>query len=374
MDQNGFDVSMVSADGPELDKVKKNEGVPHYIIPLTRKLTPIQDLYALVKMVMLFRKKKPHLVHTHTPKAGLIGMLAAYIARVPLRIHTIAGLPIMTAKGAQATILRFTEKLTSAVSTEIWPNSLSIKKYMIENKLASQNKLNIIGEGSSNGIDLSHFDTDRERPFSADLNQKLSIIPKDDKIILFIGRIVSSKGIIELIEGFQALHSSQPNTTLVLAGSYETVRTSEDVPIHIKETISSHPKILHLGWVDEVPRLLNFADVLVHPSHREGFPNVILQALASNCCVVCANIPGNIDAVKFGKYAHLTQVGNAKSIETALSKAFTEIENQNFDGKEARMWVESNFDRPIIHKTMRNEYLRLLVEKGLSPQVEKTPI
>src|SRR5690606_29772305 len=158
MSTNGFEVIGVSSPGEALHDVERNEGVKTVGIEMTRSITPIQDLKALVQLIQLFRKEKPHIVHTHTPKAGLLGMMAAKIAGVPHRLHTVAGMPLTVATGSKRQLLNQMEKLTYACATKVYPNSFGLEKIILDEKFTSPSKLKVIGNGSSNGIDTSIFD------------------------------------------------------------------------------------------------------------------------------------------------------------------------------------------------------------------------
>jgi len=148
---------MISADGKERDEIIKNEGCPHIVVPMTRQITPWQDLKCLWQLIKIFRKEKPKIVHTHTPKAGLLGMLAAYICSVKVRIHTVAGLPLMVEKGFKFRLLTLIEKITYAAANRVWPNSTSLKNYIIEKRFTKKSKLGVILMGSSNGINLNRY-------------------------------------------------------------------------------------------------------------------------------------------------------------------------------------------------------------------------
>ena len=158
MSKNGFDVIMISSDGKGLNDVIKNEKCSHFIVPLTRKITPFKDLIATLSLYRIIVREKPDIVHTHTPKAGIVGMLASFLARVPIRLHTVAGLPLLEVKGMKRVVLNLVEKLTYKFSTKVYPNSYGLKNIILKNRFTSEEKLCVIGNGSSNGIDTSFFD------------------------------------------------------------------------------------------------------------------------------------------------------------------------------------------------------------------------
>ena len=191
MTKNGFDVLMISAEGKELPAVIENEKCRHIIVPMTRKITPFRDLACFFKLISIFRKEKPDIVHTHTPKAGLLGMLAARYCGIKVRIHTVAGLPMMTAKGLKFQLLKITEKITYAAANHVWPNSNSLLRYIIANHLSYSKKTNIIAKGSTNGIDLNRFSAAAlDEKIIADTRAKVNYSAQN-KYLLYIGRLVT---------------------------------------------------------------------------------------------------------------------------------------------------------------------------------------
>src|SRR5699024_1403627 len=207
--------------GEKLDKVRQTQGIRTVAISMTRTISPAADLKALWQLYRLFKKEKPDIVHTHTPKAGLLGMMAAKMAGVPHRLHTIAGLPLTVATGIKRTILNQTEKLTYASATRVYPNSHGLQKFVLENKFTSRDKLKVIGHGSSNGIDTSVFDPGSVSEETKKALGKELKIAKDDFIFLFVGRVVTDKGIHELVSAFKRLQERQEEIQLIIVGDYE---------------------------------------------------------------------------------------------------------------------------------------------------------
>ena len=290
MSKNGFDVTMISAGGEEIKEVIKNEDCKHLIFPLTRKITPIQDLKAVLKLFRYLKKEKPYIVHTHTPKAGIVGMLASYLAGVPIRLHTVAGLPLMEVREVKRFVLNFVEKLTYKCSTRVYPNSYGLKKIILKNGFTSENKLKVIGNGSSNGIDTSYFDPEL---FSIKDNEDLKTnlgIKKTDFVFIFVGRIVSDKGINELIEAFDKMSLVEENIKLLLVGPFE----DELDPLHkkTKVLINNNNKIILVGYQNDVRPYFSISNCLVFPSYREGFPNVVMQAGAMKLPSIVSDING----------------------------------------------------------------------------------
>ena len=254
MASNGFDVKGVSSEGEELREVHENEGIVMEAINMSRKITPFQDLKSLWEMWNFLRKEKPQIVHTHTPKAGIIGMLAARLAGVPHRLHTVAGLPLMEATGIKRKILNFVEKLTYSSATRVYPNSKGLYDFILQNNFTQSNKLKIIANGSSNGINTTFFSPDQVTELErVALREKLNIQP-DDFVFVFVGRIVSDKGINELIKAFSELKTAENNELtsikLLLVGGLE----SDLDPLHPETLaeINQNKGIISAGFQQDV--------------------------------------------------------------------------------------------------------------------------
>lgn len=357
MKDHGWEVLMVSADGREIAQVVKKEEVDHFIVPFTRKITPIQDLKCLFKLYKLFKREKPDIVHTHTPKAGLLGMIAANLAGVKIRIHTIAGIPAMVAEGKKKGILELAEKWTYANATEVWPNSNGLYKYVLEKGLCPEKNLKLLGRGSSNGVDLTKFNRNalKENHLVA---ATMRIMPGDeDFIILAIGRLVKDKGVEELVRSF--LNSKIVNKSkLVLLGAYE--QDLDPISPEIIQMIQDHPRIVQIDWTDHVPHYMAIADILVHPSHREGFPNVLLEAGAMQLPVICSDIIGNNELIKQQKTGLLFPVKDEEILKEAIEFAFVKRDKMAQFADNLYQEVVDNFDRKKIHTAIFAQYQRLI--------------
>ncbi len=357
MSENGFEVIAVSSDGREISQVTKHEGVRHEVIPFTRKITPIQDLKCIYQLVKLFRKEKPDIVHTHTPKAGLLGMIAANLAGVKIRIHTLAGIPAMAAEGSRKGLLEKAEKWTYANATEVWPNSQGLFSYVIRHQLAPETKLRLIGKGSSNGVDLNHYSREslKENHLVA---ATMRIMPgEEDFIILAIGRLVKDKGIEELVSAF--LNSKIVNRSkLVLLGAFE--QDLNPLSPEIIQTIQDHPRIIQIDWSDHVSHYLALADVLVHASHREGFPNVLLEAGAMQVPIICSDIIGNRDLITQQKTGLIFPVKDAPILKEALEFAYVKREKMAEYAQRLHQEICEKYDRKKVHQQILTHYQRLL--------------
>lgn len=357
MGEKGMEVLMVSSDGREVAQVLKNEGVRHEVIPFTRQITPIQDMKCLWQLYQLFKREQPDIVHTHTPKAGILGMLAAKLAGVKVRIHTLAGIPYMVAEGGKKGLLEKVEKYTYQYATEVWPNSFGLKKFVLKENLCQEEKLHIIGKGSSNGVDLEKFNRNalKENHLVA---ATMRILPgENDFVILSVGRLVKDKGIEELVSAFTN-SKIENKSKLVLLGSFE--QDLNPLSPETIQTISDHPGIVQIDWSDHVAHYMALADVLVHPSHREGFPNVLLEAGAMQLPVICSGIIGNTDIISQQKTGLIFPVKDAAVLKEALEFAFVKRDKMAQMAMSLYQEVTLNYSRPIIHQEIYDRYSQLL--------------
>ena len=362
MASNGFDVKGVSSEGEELREVHENEGIVMEAINMSRKITPFQDLKSLWEMWNFLRKEKPQIVHTHTPKAGIIGMLAARLAGVPHRLHTVAGLPLMEAIGTKRKILNFVEKLTYSSATRVYPNSKGLYDFILQNNFTQSNKLKIIANGSSNGIDTTFFSPDQVTELErVTLREKLNIQP-DNFVFVFVGRIVSDKGINELIKAFSELQAAENNEPagikLLLVGGLEN-----DLDPLNPETlaeINQNKDIISVGFQQDVRSFFAIADALVFPSYREGFPNVVMQAGAMGLPSIVSDINGCNEIIIEGENGLIIP---SKNVEKLKEKMLTLAKDKNLYTKlkgNSRRMIENRYEQSVVWNALLEEYEGLL--------------
>ena len=362
MASNGFDVKGVSSEGEELKEVRENEGIVMEAINMSRKITPFQDLKSLWEMWNFLRKEKPQIVHTHTPKAGIIGMLAARLAGVPHRLHTVAGLPLMEATGTKRKILNFVEKLTYSSATRVYPNSKGLYDFILQNNFTQSNKLKIIANGSSNGIDTAFFSPDQVTELErVTLREKLNIQP-NDFVFVFVGRIVSDKGINELIKAFselQAVENNEPTgIKLLLVGGLEN-----DLDPLNPETlaeINQNKDIISVGFQQDVRPFFAISDALAFPSYREGFPNVVMQAGAMGLPSIVSDINGCNEIIVEGKNGLIIP---PKNVEKLKEKMLTLAKDKNLYTKlkgNSRRMIENRYEQSVVWNALLEEYEGLL--------------
>lgn len=358
MKENGFDVIMVSSEGKEWPDIIKNEQCDYRIVHMTRKITPFTDLKSLWQLYRLFRKERPDIIHSHTPKAGLLAMLAAKMAGIKIRIHTIAGLRFMTAKGMTRRVLIFMEKLTGKAAHYVWPNSHSLLNYIRQNKLIKEKKLELIGHGSSNGIDLNRFSAAALKPEKINAIKQLLNYDENCFYILNMGRIVKDKGIDEVLKSFTAVHAANSKLRLIMLGAFED--DLDPVSDEARKILNTHPAITHIDWSDDVEYFMHLSHLLIHASYREGFPNTLLQAGAMNCPIICSAIEGSIDIVTHHETGLLFQPRNAEDLLDKLQYALSHSGEMKLYAGNLRMKIEKYFSQQYLHSCLKEKYLELL--------------
>lgn len=285
-----YEVIGVSSYGDPLKEVQLNEGIRTFNVEMSRSITPFQDLKSVYNLYKFFKKENPFIVHTHTPKAGTVGLLAAKFAGVPHRLHTVAGLPLLETKGFKRKLLDAVEKFTYKCATLVLPNSKGLKDIILKNQYTNSKKLKVIGNGSSNGIDTKHYDTKLVNELDKIILKKELKIDVNDIVFIFIGRIVKDKGINELVDAFNNLSLKHTNTKLLLVGPREN--HLDPLLPETENLILSNKNILSVGIQKDIRPYVSISHALVFPSYREGFPNVVLQASCMELPCIVSDING----------------------------------------------------------------------------------
>ena len=216
-----YEVVAISSPGYELLEIQRDEGIRTSSVRMSRQISPFKDIISIIKLIRLMHREKPLIVHSHTPKAGFVSMVASYITGVPYRLHTVAGLPLMGTTGFKKKVLLWVEKITYLLATRIYPNSFNLEKYILEKKLTDKEKSKVLGYGSSNGIDIKYFDIDNiSENTIVKIKSDLGIYA-EDFVFIFIGRIVKDKGVEELLNAFLKLSENYSNVKLLILGNFE---------------------------------------------------------------------------------------------------------------------------------------------------------
>jgi len=356
--KNGLDVIAISSPQKELEEISLIEGVNTFSVEMTRIISPWQDIKSIYFVYKILKKVKPEIIHTHTPKAGIVGMLAAKLTGVPYRLHTVAGLPLLEASGAKRIVLNFVERLTYACATNVYPNSYGLEEIIEREGFCRKEKLKVLANGSSNGIDTTVFDY---HFFDIAEKEKLRRdyqIEQDDFVFSFVGRLVKDKGINELVQAFKRIHEQCPKTKLVLVGSFE--KELDPLTPETEKEIDSNPAIITTGFQNDVRPYFAISDVFVFPSYREGFPNVVMQAGAMGLPSIVTDINGCNEIIIEGQNGLIIPPKDVQALEQAMLKLLTDAELRTSLAQQARPLIVSRYEQKVVWEALLAEYNRLL--------------
>ena len=262
-----FEVTAISADKKELERIATKYSVKNHHVEMTRTISPLKDIISVWKLYQYLRKEKPSIVHSHTPKAGIVGMMAAWLAGVPHRFHTVAGLPLLESAGSRRTILNNIEKLTCRLATKVYPNSFELQKIIVQAHFCNPEKMKVIGNGSSNGIDTQHFS-----PIQISIEQRQQLrehigLSGSDFVFIFVGRLVKDKGINELITAFKNLQS------FIATKNDEATPNTKHPASNIQHPTSDIPHSVIARKNDEgTPNIQHHTSNIPHPTPHAQHP------------------------------------------------------------------------------------------------------
>jgi glycosyltransferase involved in cell wall biosynthesis len=350
-----YEVLAVSSKVAELDLLEKQSGLRISGVNMTRKITPFKDLAALWNLYRLLRREKPEMVHTHTPKAGLLGMLAAQLAGVPVRLHTVAGMPLLERQGLTRKVLEIAEKLTYLCATRVYPNSQAMKQLIESHNYCPPKKLKVIGNGSSNGIDTSVFDPELFTTQARHQTRQTMGISPDDVVYCFIGRMVADKGVKELVEAFVKITQHNRSAKLLLIGPFEN--DLDPLNQFTVDKILNHSSIIWKDFQADVRPYLSISDMFVFPSYREGFPNVVMQAGAMNLPCIVTNINGSNEIIQQEKNGIIVPVKNAKALQNAMEQLTHNPALRKKLSMNARKMIVARYDQHYVMNELLKEYL-----------------
>ncbi|MDE6234865.1 MAG: glycosyltransferase family 4 protein [Muribaculaceae bacterium] len=354
----GAEVVAVSSPEKALVEYGSAEGVRTVGVPMERHISPLRDLRSLWSMIRVFRKERPAMVHSMTPKAGLISMMAAWVCRVPVRIHTFTGLVFPTSTGLKQKILMFTDGLTCACATHVIPEGEGVKADLT-NYGITRKPLRVLGHGNVKGIDLERFDPTREevRAEALRIRKELGISP-DDFVFVFIGRLVGDKGINELVEAFGRLQKEHPEVRLILVGPEEA--ELDPLKGETMAEIGSNDAISAVGRQSDVRPWYAVADAFVFPSYREGFPNCVIEAGAMGLPSIVTDINGSREIVLDGENGVVIPSKNSKALYDAMRDFVEDDDRRGRMAAKARELMASRFEQSYVRGCLKDFYRTVL--------------
>ncbi len=350
-----FEVVAVSGGADEMNAVRTREKVKVREVSMQRGISPFRDVVSLYKLFLLFRQEKPDIVHSITPKAGLLTMLAAKMAGVPIRIHTFTGLIFPSKTGFLQSILIHMDKILCACATAIYPEGQGVKQDLINYGITNK-PLKVLANGNINGVDFSHFDYHLFQEYGLQAKHQYELEGK--LIFLNIGRMVKDKGIVELVRSFIRLFNEGNNVALVLVGSLE--QDLDPLPDDVLDAIERHPGITWVGYQSDVRPFIAMSDVLIFPSYREGFPNVPLQCGAFRKAMVLSDINGCNEIITHYKNGLLVKPKSEEEVYLAMLYMLKNPEKRNNFGREAYAHIKENFEQDSVWEAQLAAYHSLI--------------
>jgi glycosyltransferase involved in cell wall biosynthesis len=361
----GFRVTLVSSPGKLLALTASQEGVESVAIPMRREIAPVADLLSLLRLCWLLYRLKPDMTEFSTPKAGLLGSIAATLCRVPVRVYFLRGLKLETSTGIKRRILLAAERLASACSHTVLCNSDSLRNQVLALDVAQKSKLRLLGSGSSNGVDVERF-----HPGESNLRNRLGL-PQDADVVGFVGRLTRDKGVPELVEAFDAILAERPKSHLLLVGWFDAAE--DELGRALRSRIENHPRIHLTGYVADTAPYYRVMDVMVLPTWREGFPNVVLEAAATGIPVVTTLATGSRDAVVPEITGLLIPPGYPVAIRESVLRLLHNPEHCRRMGWAARAWVLDHYvNDHVLGRTA--QYYRSLLDLNLPRNSRSKPI
>jgi glycosyltransferase involved in cell wall biosynthesis len=354
MQQQGFEVTVISSPGEELAEVATQELVNTISIPIQREISLLADLVSLWQIYKALKEIKPDIVNASTPKAGFLGMMAAWISRVPVRIYLLRGLRAETAVGTKRIILNTTERIASFCAHHVVAVSKSLSLVYSQEKLVNPIKVTIIGDGSSNGVDPDKFlPNENTHDKSNLLRQELDLTP-NTPVIGFVGRFTKDKGIIELVNAFKIIQETLPSSRLLLVGDFEA---GDPLPLEIVEKIKFDSSIIITGFVKDTSLYYPLMQIFAFPSYREGFPNAPLEAALAGVPTVGFAATGVIDAIQDGVTGVVIEIRDANVLAIEALKLLEDPTLRNLMGEAAKNRAINDFSPKTVWANWQQFYI-----------------
>ena len=343
-----YEIVGLSSPGEALERVAEREGVRAIAVPMARRISLKSDLISLCRLVKVFRNEKPTMVHSMTPKAGLLCMMAAWIAGIPVRVHTFTGLVFPTATGLKRRILMATDWLTCACATHIIPEGEGVKNDLLNNGI-TQKPLKVLGYGNVRGVDLDFYSRRSE------VMKLAAEIKKDVFTFVFVGRIVRDKGINELCQAMDKL-SKSVQARLILVGNFED--SLDSISDDARGIIKRNPAIESVGpkYGDELLSYYAASDCFVFPSYREGFPNTVIEAGAMGLPSIVTDINGSREIIRQGENGVIVPSKDADALYEAMLDMVNDNATRDRMADNAREMIASRFEQGFVRKCLYDFY------------------
>jgi len=357
----GHEVTLITSSGPELSQFEHHKKLNIKVIEIPRSIHPFKDIIALFRLMVFFLFHRFDIVHSYTPKAGLLTALAAFITKQPKRLHTWTGQQWLNMKGFNRIICRIADRFIGLLSSQCYVDSPSQKRLLISESIIHPDKISVIGNGSLAGVNTSRFNSDRWSVADREAVLKKLRIPSDSTVITFIGRINEYKGIRELFSAFIEICRKR-NLDLLMVGPIDNEHN--DI-INIIEGIHDHPRIHFTGYTSTPEFYLAVTDILCLPSYREGFGTVVIEAASMGIPTVGTIIDGIIDAIVDKETGLLVPARDVNSLMEALLLLIDNPDFRNSLGEKALYRCRTFFNSKTMNLLTIKEYEKLVITPAI---------
>lgn len=353
----GIDLTLISGDEQELGRLSRELGVKAKSIPMVRQPSPYRDLKSLFSLYRYLRREQFDIVHSSTPKAGLLSAVAGKAASTPIRLHTFTGQRWATLSGFSRQLLKFFDRLIATLSTQTYADSESQKEFLIEAGIVPPEKICVLGSGSISGVNIARFSQETWGETHRRQTRRQLGIAEDALIIAFVGRVTGDKGIIELVDAFSNISKLNSSVYLLIVGPRET--ELDPIPVRTSQSIEQNSQIIATGFTSTPEQYLAVADIFCLPSYREGFGTVVVEAAAMGLPAVATQITGLTDAIIAGKTGLLVPAKDPEALSEALLQLIEQPALRQQLGAAAKARVEEEFQDSYVNNLVIEEYFRL---------------
>ncbi len=348
--KKGIEFHVACSQSEHLEQYAKQKQFKAFSVTITRKLNPIRDFVSLISLIKYIKKNKIDIVIGHTPKGGLLGMLAAYLSgRIKKRIYFRHGIMYETSTGLKRWLLKEIEKFTGLIATKVICVSPSVLQISNQCKLSHPSKNIILGRGTCNGIDVVKFSKNNNQSLASELSKKLGLA--GNYVLGYVGRLVKDKGIVELIDAWKIVNEYNSHVKLLLVGPFEE---EDQLPLETIRAINTDSSIVHVGLTNDPIAYYQLMNSFILPSYREGFPTVVLEASAMELPVITTMATGCRDAIIPNQTGLFTTI-NADAIASKINYYIKHKDIGRIHSLNGRAFIVENFRQEAIWKEIENK-------------------
>ena len=362
MRERGFELHAISSPGPELDQLVRRDRVTAHPMAIARAIAPVSDLVALIRLILVLGRIRPSIVHLSTPKGALLGAIAAWVARVPIRIFLVRGLFTENARGPWRPLFRWLERLSARLCHTSICVAPSLLDFARAEGILGRGQGIVLAHGMSNGIDPERFDPAVVEAADLAARRPGPTGPSGATVIGFVGRLARDKGIADLFDAWNEVRDEFPDAVLLLVGPWEE---RDRVPQPVRRGLESDPRVVLVGGQHDVAPFYKRMSLFVYPSHgTEGFPNAPMEAASMALPVIAGRVVGCVDAVVDGVTGALVPSRDPRALAAAIRRYLKDPELRREHGSAGRERVVRDFRQELIWGALYQVYLQALKEGG----------